>query len=257
MGMSPGTDTFSVPKPLTPVAYRTGVAAADVMALPGTITCTLIAGAGLTAGAYVTKIIAINAFGRTTPVTGSATITTSGGNLRINAAFAAVAGATHYGIYCSVAADPLWSGRITEAQRAAGVLLSTLGAGSAANSVDIDVIGTGNPASLNNAVNFAYVMPASPINCAGYKKVRFDITYSRTGDSVSPSLIVAPFVKNDRTNTWKQGQLYQHVFGGTAGLYNSNVPAIYVDIEGNDAVCLVVMQIAGTGAAIDVDVVLL
>jgi hypothetical protein len=242
---------FTQPQVSIPTAYRTGIVAADVLAVPGTITCTKIAGAGLTAGAYVTKIVAINAYGRTTPVTGSATITTETTNLRINAAFAAVVGATHYGIYCSVAADPLFSGRITEAQRAAGVLLSTLGAGSAINSVDINVIGTGQAASTA-AVNYATAIPASPIACTGYTYCDFDITCTRTGDAVAAALTWAPYFLNPTDGTYYQGPIQVMSFGSAAATFGAMKQRYRVECRGNTGLAFVVHSIAGTGMSVSV-----
>ena len=114
--------------PTTPVLYRSNVATADTLAAMGTVTCTKIAGAGLTGGAYITNVVAGNAYGRGIAKVGSATITTESTNLRINAAWAPVAGYDWYDLYCTTVAA-LWSGRVTAAQHAAGVLLSTKGAG--------------------------------------------------------------------------------------------------------------------------------
>jgi hypothetical protein len=241
---------FSGPYPQAPLAYRSNVVAADVLALPASATCTKIAGAGLTAATYYVKILAINQYGRTTAVAGNTSITTESTNLRINAAFAQVAGATHYGIYCSAAADPLWSGRITEAQRAAGVLLSTLGAGSATNSVDIDVIGTGLAASTA-ASNYAASIPASPISCVGFSYLDVDVICSRTGDAVAPALVWAPFFLNTSDNLYTQGQAITMSFGGAASAYGSMRQRYRIEVRGNSAVALVVQSIAGTGMSVN------
>jgi len=235
---------YSAPAPQTPTAYRTGLTAIDTLAAVGTVTCTKIAGAGLTAGAYITNVVAVNAFGRGIAKVGSATITTETTNLRINAAFAQVPGATHYDIYCTTVAA-LWSGRITEAQRAAGVLLSTLGAGSAINSVDIDVIGTGLAGSLA-AINTAYVIPASPVVCTGYMNVDFHLTCSRTGDAVAPALTVAPAFLNARDSTYS-------VAAPVALTFGSMKQVIRVDARGYPAVALLITAIAGTGMSVVVE----
>src|SRR5882672_1805522 len=60
----------------TPISHRSAVIAADVVAVPGTVTCTKQAGGSATAGTYNVKVVAVNAFGRTTPKTGNTTITT-------------------------------------------------------------------------------------------------------------------------------------------------------------------------------------
>lgn len=236
----------------TPAAYRTAVTAADVLAAMGTVTCTKIAGAGLTAGAYITNVVALNAHGRGIAKVGSATITTETTNLRINAAFAAVPGATHYDIYCTTVAA-LWSGRITEAQRAAGVLLSTLGAGSAVDSVDIDVIGTGLAGSLA-AQNTAYIVPAEVVNCAGYQYIDWHVACSRTGDAVAPALTVAPFLYDGAS--YSQGTAYAHTFGGASGILGSMRFVLRTEVRGYTQAALVVQSIAGTGMACTIRTVL-
>ncbi|MFA5379095.1 MAG: hypothetical protein WC455_25290 [Dehalococcoidia bacterium] len=233
--------------PTTPVLYRSNITAADVIAAMGTVTCTKIAGAGLTGGAYITNVVAGNAYGRGVAKVGSATITTETTNLRINAAFAAVPNATFYDIYCTTT-TALWSGRITEAQRAAGVLLSTKGAGSAVNSVDIDVIGSGLAGSLA-VQNTAYVMPAETVDCTGYQYVDFDCFCTHTGDAVAPSITVCPFYYDVTALKWVAGQAYTPSFGGASGAYGSMAFSVRGECRGR-LTALVVQAIAGTGMSL-------
>lgn len=251
---------YSAPAPQTPTSYRTAVVAADVMAVPGTVTCTKLTGVGsLTAGVYNIKVVAINAFGRTTATAGNVAVTTETTNLGVRAAFAQVTGATHYDIYCSTDSDPKFTGRITEAQRASGIIISThnvTSAGGAAGAVDIYPVGTGLQAATTAAQNAAYVIPASPVNCAGYSFVDFDLTYSRTGDDAAPSLTVAPAFYNSRLAAYKIGQPIQIQFGGVATALGSMCQRIRVECRGNSAVALIVQNIAGTGMSVDMDAVL-
>lgn len=252
--------TYPKPNPQTPTAYRTAIAAADVMAVPGTVTCTKINGVGaLTAGVYYVKVVAVNAHGRTTAKNGDATVTTETTNLCVKAAFAQVTGATHYDIYCSTAADPLFTGRITEAQRASGIVIDThnhTAAGGAVDSVYIYPVGTGLAAGTTAAVNNAYVIPASPVVCTGYTYCDFLVTCARTGDDVAPALTVAPFLYDSRDATYYQGQAYVHLFGGTAGVYNGMKFVVRVDVRGCSAVALLIQAIAGTGMTVTVDAML-
>lgn len=255
-----GTTNGVVVKPntQTPASYRSGVIAADVISTPGTVTCTKQAGGSCTAGTYYVKVVAGNGYGRTTATTGNTTVTTETTNLTVRAAFAQVTGATFYDIYCSTDADPKWVGRITEAQRASGILITAVGvtgAGGTAGAVDVQVPGTGLQAATTAAQNTAYSIPASPVDCSGYTHLDFDITASRTGDAVALALTVIPFFYNSRTTAYSQGQAVTLAFGGTAGAYNSNRQRLRVECRGNSAVALVVASIAGTGASIDVDVV--
>lgn len=242
-----------------PASYRSAVTAADLMAAPGTVTTTKLTGVGsLTAAAHKIKVVAVNAYGRTTPTAGS-DVTTETTNLGVRAAFAQVTGATHYDIYVSVDADPKWVGRITEAQRASGIIIDAVGstaAGGAVNSVDIYVEGTGLLAGTTAAVNNAYVIPASPVDCNNYQYAEFDLTMTRTGDGVAPTLVLIPFVKNTRTSTWHALAAQAITFGGTTAAYNPNKQRLRVEVRDNSAVALAVAVIAGTGMSVDIDVTL-
>lgn len=243
-------------------AYRSAVVAADVAAAPGTVTCTLLSSVGsATAGTYTVFVVAGNVYGRTTATQGNTTVTTATVNLGIRAAFAAVTGATYYDIYCSVdGAAAKFVGRITEAQRASGIILTavnTTGAGGTAGAVDIYVPGTGlavNGGQL--AQNTAYAIPATPVDCSGYQYVDFDLSISRTGDSVAPSLVVVPFYLNARTSTYQAGTPQSITFGGATTVYQPLKQRLRVETRGNAGMALVVAAIAGTGASLDVDATL-
>ena len=241
--------------------YRAAVAAADVLAAPGTVTCTKQAGGSATGGTYTVSVVAGNAHGRTTATQGNGTVTTETTNLTIRAAFAQVVGATFYDVYCSVdGAAAKFVGRITEAQRASGILLSAVNvasAGGAVGAVDIQVAGTGlavNGGQL--ATNTAYVIPASPIDARGYRYVDFDLTFSRTGDIIAPALSVIAYYLNFRTGTYHSGTAQAITFGGAAGVYQSLKQRIRVEIRGNSGIALLVQSMAGTGASLDIDATL-
>lgn len=242
-----------------PLAYRSAIVAADLLAAPGTVTCTLLTAVGsAVAGTYTIFVVAGNAYGRTTATQGNATVTTATTNLGIRAAFAAVTGATYYDLYCSVdGAASKFVGRVTEAQRLSGIILTAVnvtGAGGLANSVDIYVPGTGlavNGGQL--AQNTAYAIPASPIDCTGAQYVDFDLTLTRSGDSVAPSLVVVPFFLNSRTSTYDQGAIQTLTFGGATTVYQALKQRFRVECRGNTGMALLVAAIGGTGASLDVD----
>lgn len=247
--------------PVASAAHRSAVTAADFIAAPGTVTCTLVAGGSATAGTYTVFVVAGNVYGRTTATQGNATVTTAAGNLTVRAAFAAVTGATYYDIYCSVdSAASKFVGRITETQRGTGILISAVNvtsAGGTADAVDVQVPGTGlavNGGQL--AQNTAYSIPAAIVDCSGRQYVDFDLTMSRTGDIAAPTLKVVPFFKNDRTLTYHAGTLQTITFGGAATVFDSLKQRIRVEVRGNAAVALLVASIAGTGASLDIDAVL-
>jgi len=236
-----------------PVAYRSGLVAADVLALPGTVTCTKLTGVGaLTANPYYIKVVAVNANGRTTGKAGNATVTTETTNLGVRAAFAAVTGATAYDLYCSTAADPLWVGRVTAAQRASGIVINAVGstaAGGTANAVDIYAVGTGLAALVSAATNTAWAIPAAVVNCAGRQYADFDLICSRSGDAVAPALTVSPWLYNSRLAVYVRGQVQTLTL-------DSMAQRVRVEVRGNPSVALLVQSIAGTGMSVAIDVTL-
>lgn len=242
-------------------SYRSAIVAADVLAAPGTVTCTKQAGGSATAGTYTVFVVAGNAYGRTTAKQGNTTITTETTNLTVRAAFDAVAGATFYDIYASTdGAAAKFVGRITEAQRASGIKLTAVnvtGAGGTAGAVDIEVPGTGlavNGGQL--AVNNAYSIPAATVNCAGMQYVDFDLSLSRTGDIAAQSLALVPFFYNARTGIYFAGDQKIVTFGGVSGNYYPNRQRLRIETRGNSGVALVVAAIGGTGASLDMDATL-
>jgi hypothetical protein len=251
---------YSGPSPQAPASYRTAVVAADVLAVPGTVTCTKLTGVGaMTGGEYIIKVVAGNAYGRTTATAGNTHVTTEGSNLGVRAAFAQVTGATYYDIYASTDSDPLFVGRVTEAQRLSGIVIDTVNhttTGGTANGVDIWAIGTGLAAGTTAAVNTAYNIPASPVSCVGFTYCDFDIAASRTGDAVAPALVVVPYLYNSRTTSYYARDAVTVTFGGTTGAYGPLKQRIRVEVRGNSAVALVVQSIAGTGMSVDIDATL-
>ncbi len=240
-----------------PVAYRSAVVAADLLAAPGTVTCTKQAGGAATAGTYTVFVVAGNVYGRTTATQGNVTVTTETTNLTVRAAFAAVAGATYYDIYCSVdGAASKAVGRITEAQRASGIKITAVGvtgAGGVAGAVDVEVPGTGlavNGGQL--AQNTAYAIPSAIVDCAGFRYVDFDLALTRTYDAVAPALTVVPFFYNTTTATWFAGALQTISFGGTSGAYSALQQRLRVEARGNHKMALLVAAIAGTGASLTI-----
>ena len=239
----------------TPVLYRTAVAAADVCAVPGTVTCTLINSVGdLGASALINiAVIAGNGHGRTTHVHGNTAVQTTHPNECVKAAFAAVVGATFYDIYASTDAHPLWVGRITEAQRASGIIIDAVGSvavGGAVNSVYVYVVGTGLAADVQ-AVNTAYIPPAG-FDCSGYQYADLDVAITRTGDAVAPALTWVPMYYNSVAAAWSAGDPEVMDFGGAAGKYNSLRQRYRLEVRGNSAISFVVQSIAGTGTAVTV-----
>ena len=241
--------------PAAPQSYRSAITAADVLAAPGTVTCTKQAGGSVTANTYYITVVAVNAYGRTTGTDGDVTVTTETTNLTVRAAFAAVTGATHYDIYVSTDTDPKWVGRITEAQRASGIKITAVGvtgAGGTAGAVDVEVPGTGLQSAITAAQNTAFSIPSGVIACNTHQYVDFDLTFSYQ-DSGSPALTVIPAFKNTRTGTWFFGAAQSIAIGGQGGAYESLLQRIRVEARGNSATALLVAKIGGLSASLDID----
>ncbi len=244
--------------PAASLVYRTAVVVPDVVSLPGAVTCTKQAGGSAVAGVYTTFVVAGNKYGRTLAKQGDATIATETTNLTVRAAFVQVAGAEYYDIYCSVdGAAAKWVGRITEAQRASGILITAVGvtgAGGVAGAVDIQVPGTGlavNGGQL--AVNTAYIIPgATVIDCRGYQFLDLDLSFSRTGDAVLPVLTVVPFWYDEANGNYFAGTPVALTFGGGAGNYQPLLQRVQIEARGRK-VHLIVETIAGTGGSLDIN----
>lgn len=241
--------------PQAPVAYRTGLTAADVLAAPGALTTSVVTGGALAnSTTYKSKVVAGNQYGRTTATAGTDRATSSP-NLTLRIAIPQVVGASYYDIYVSTDTDPKWVGRISEAQRASGIKLTAVGvtgAGSIAGAVDAEVAGTGLQAGTTAAQNTAYAIPASPIDTSGFQFVDFDLILSGTGDAVYPSLTVVPFFQNPTDAAWYQGEAITLNYGGMIGAFNALAQKIRVECRGAAAVALLVLSISGTGASLNV-----
>ncbi len=174
--------------------HRSAITSADKLSAVGTITLSAgAAGGSLTNGTtYYVTASAANRYGNSVPPTPVSAA--AGANGTIRAAFAAVTGAENgYDLFLSTDTGPLWVARITEAQRAAGCVVTAVGtvsAGATAGAVDIKVVGTGQASNAGNfAANNAYT-PASitPISGAGYSSIKLGIKMSVTDLRSAPGL---------------------------------------------------------------------
>ena len=246
--------------PADPVSYRSALTAADVLAAPAAPTLAEIAEVGVFPDVdYYCTVVGVNAYGRTTGTDAAAVINLSAANKVIKVGITQLTGATHYDIYLSADSDPKWVARITEAQRAAGCAVTdvgTVGEGGAVNSAYVYLAGTGLQSGATAAQNTAFVIPAALINCTNYEYCDFDLTLSHEdapASSVNPSLTVVPAFKNNRTGTWYFGVPQSIPIGGQGGGYESLLQRIRVETRGNPAVALLVAQIGGLSASLDID----
>lgn len=252
--------TERVVQPVTAVAHRTAVIAADINAGVALVACSKQAGGSATAGVYTTFVVAVTPYGRTAARQGDSTITTETTNLTVRATFATVTGATAYDIYCSTdGAAAKWVGQVTEAQRATGIKITAVGvtgAGGVVGAVDIEVPGTGAAVNAGHlAQPTAYTIP-TPVDCTGYQYVDFDVTMSVTGPATAPSLKVVPFFLNSRTGLYFAGDPITFTFGGATTVFQPLKQRTRVAAQGCSGVSLVVASIAGTGASVEVDATL-
>jgi len=264
-----------------PIAYRTAVVAADVLAAPTVAYVSDPAGGGLTpaantagdASGYNYSAVAVNQYGRSvrSSVVNTSHVVAAADVVRYTVS--QVPGATHYDIYSNpdTLADPLFVGRVTEPQRAAGCrirsdgVVSTSGraAGGATGEVDVEKDGTGLAGGATAAQAMAYVAPPTAglvtlgyVDCTGYEYADFYLTCSRTGDAVAPSLVVIPALYNSRTGTYSLSDPEALTFGGASAVYQSMIQPLRVEVRGSPRVALLVAGIAGTGMSLDMDVVL-
>lgn len=243
--------------PSAAASYRTAITSADVLALPGTVTCTKLTGVGsATAGTYTVFVVAGNAYGRTTPKQGNTTVVTETTNLGVRAAFAAVTGADYYDVYCSTdGAAAKFVGRVTEAQRASGIILTAVnvtGPGGTAGAVDVYVPGTG---LANNAIvtNTAYTPESLTAIAPTSEYLDVGVKLTRSGDSVAPTVTLIPFYLG-ASGHYMAGVPITLTFGGTTTAYDALYQSTRLTTRGR-ATAVVVANIAGTGASIDLEAV--
>lgn len=244
--------------PGTPTAHRAAVTAADVLAAPGVVTCTKLTGVGsATAGTYTVFVVAGNTYGRTTATQGNTTVTTETTNLGVRAAFAQVAGATFYDLYMSTAgAGALFVGRVTETQRASGIIINAVNgttAGGTANAVDIYVVGTGLAVNGGQLAQNTAFAPESltGIDPSGAQNLDINVTFSRTGDIAAGALVLIPFYAMSSSH-YAAGEPIPVNFGGVATAYEALRQTFRLPCRGRTTV-IVVASISGTSAAVDIE----
>ncbi len=187
----------------------------------------------------------------------TATTTNDAANTHVLACTLAQApGAEWYDLFLSVDAAPKWVGRITEAQRAAGGEILTVGtvtAGASAGVINIGVVGTGIQTSnalfaQNNAYRPATV---AALDCTGWSKARVLVKLALTDLRSAPSLKLIPFFKNQLSvGEWHAGTVIT-VDVLTALGYPLEQEFV-IDVAGDTGLLLLVDSLAGTGAAVSI-----
>lgn len=199
------------------VLHRSNVSAADVVAAPGslTVSAATVTGGTLANSQHNAAVAAVklqagsaHILGVTTVSTGNAT-PAGGSDSGIRIAWASVTNADAYLIFMSTDANPKLAAYVTEAQRAAGGIVSafgTVGAGGTAGAIDLGAMGTGLAANHAAFAQNTALLPdkiASPINCAGYS-VAFIHTRIRPSKttvwSALQALTLIPFLRSQETS---------------------------------------------------------
>ena len=256
----PVSEVFPVPfkwrDPGTVTVYRdsvaTPLAAADTLAVP-TFAVSAVNSGSLT-GSWRCQVVAGNKYGRTTS-NSIQTQALTAQNLGIT--ITPVTGAEWYDLFASDDATPIYLGRVTAAQVAAGCSI-TLGATATANatigasvvagrvdvSVDSTLTGVTVAATISN--NTAYTLDAAnEIDCTGYGNLEVHLAYTRTSAGALPSVVLL---------VWLRGDTGEHYLSSAI-----NVPiaaiwplrqAVTVPVDQNPGVLLTIGSLGGAGAAV-------
>jgi len=209
--------------------HRDGITAVDKLSAPGnpTLADVTTGGALLANTTYYVGILAVVLQGGSAEILGLSTVNASiqsqataadASNTHIiRTTFSQVTNADAYLLFCSTDAAPKLVGYVTEAQRAAGGVLTafgTVGAGGVAGAIDISLAGTGLQTS--NAVfttNTAHmpdtVAAVGAVACQGYSKaictVRAQLSKA-TVWSAAPALTLVPWLKTQEGSAdWAAG----------------------------------------------------
>lgn len=241
-------------------SYRPNVTAADMLLTPNALTgmsgLNISGGALAASTAYNVSVAAGNIYGVTKGST-AASQNTGAGNNAVRAPIPQIAGAAYYEVFLSTATQPLWVGRITEAQRAAGgarvTAVGTIDAAGAApaGSVDIMAIGTG---LANNVAPFAastaIVLPGNIINAYGFGNLNLGFEVSVTDLRSLPTLTYGVYVLDDSTGVYllKTGAGLSLLSGALQQLYQETVTVV----SGCAAIQVLIVSMSGQGASVNI-----
>jgi hypothetical protein len=258
-GLGVNPSAFRYPVGAGALPHRNAITVIDKLGLAGTVTPTAITegGSNLTNVAHYGTIIPFNRWGAAGQAAPTIVTVTPTANQAVRLAFSAITGADGYDIFLSTSSTaPLWVGRITEAQRAAGGIISSVGvysAGGAVNSIDVGIVGTGlgplvAPFSSNNAYTPASV---KPFDCTGVSRVHALVKLAVTDLRSLPALTIVPFLANQASPTdWFQGTPQALSLLSATG--QSLIQDFEIDVDGAAGLVVLVDTISGQGAAASV-----
>ena len=246
-GVAPGTVAIyrdSVNTPLT---------AADVLGVP-TFALSAIGSGSLTGAAWRCQVVAGNKYGRTTS-NAIQTQALTAENLGIT--ITPVAGAEWYDLFVSDDATPIYLGRVTAAQVAAGCSITlgatatanaTIGAGVVAGRIDVSVDSTltGVTVAATISNNTAYTLDAAnEIDCTGYGNLEVHLAYTRNSAGALPSVVLL---------VWLRGGTGEHYLSSAINVPIAAVwplrQVVTVPVDQNPGVLLTIGSLGGAGAAV-------
>jgi hypothetical protein len=245
------------------ILHRAAVTAADTLVKPTLVTIATAATGGSLLDITTYKVSAApgNEWGSagSLNILSQATAADAPHTHSLTLTLPACAGATYWDIFCSVDAAPLWVGRITEAQVAAGDYriatygaTPTTGGGNAARTVLLMCAGTGlamnvSPFIANNAWK-----PTTPtsISCPGWGNAILHFEVTVTDLRSLPAFSWCPFYKSQSTDsTWYAGSAIAMTIGG------SNQPlkqVVDLDLDGALEFVILLSDFSGQGTSVDV-----
>ncbi len=239
--------------------HRSAVVAVDRLAVPTVGAASSIAesGSNLANSTMKYTVSAGNRWGSTTGAVVQNSTPTVNQALRFSIAQATRA--EWYDIFLSTDAAPLWVGRITEAQRAAGgFIISTVGTVTAnattpAGSIDIGIVGTGvawnvAPFDINTAWDVSAV---TAVDCTGRAKAKVLVKLAVTDLRSLPTCKVAVFIGNALSTS----DLHLLSVLDLAPLTTISKPLeqeFDVDVDGASGIACLVHTLTGQGSAVSV-----
>ena len=178
----------------------------------------------------------------------------------MNAAFAQVTNADGYDIFLSTdVGAPKWVGRITEAQRASGIVITAVGvtgAGGTAGGVLINIPGTGlqttaAPFTSNNAYTPAVVSGVGNVNCAGFNTAIIHYKVAVTDLRSLPTFSPALFFQDQTSNAdWFLDTVQSQPLTLLTSDETPLEQSITYQVNGATAMVVCISQLTGQGAAL-------
>lgn len=241
---------------------RSAVTAADKLSTPSAPTLSAITEAGSTL-ANVNYKVSVSAGNRWGSTPGSATANnTPTANQAIRATFGQTTGAEWYDLFLSTAANPLWVGRITEAQRAAGgyiissVGTVTVGGGAPAGAVDLGIVGTGlannvNPFAVNTAAT-PVISGVTPFPVVDYEYLELFVQATVTDLRSLPTLVLSGYQQNPSSNSGADwSQFWTQTVNLLTAVQQPLQQSFRIAVGGAANVMFLVDSISGNGTSVD------